>query len=164
MEFELKTTMLPDNGIFKAHQWTKACKKEGQGLTFARVNAHHQNGVAERRIKELQEMAWTMLIHANKQWPNTVTVNLWPYALRTANKALNNTPSLQNKDRRSSMEIFTKSKVVCNPKHWKPFGCPVYVLDNALQAQSPFHKWKQPSRVGVYLGMSPLHGRNVALV
>ena len=153
-----------DNGIFKAHEWTEACKKEGQGLTFAGVNAHHQNGVAERRIKELQEMARTMLIHANKRWPDSVTVNLWPYALRTANEALNNTPSLQDEDRRSPMEIFTKSKVVCNPKHWKPFGCPVYVLDNALQARSPFHKWKQRSRVGVYLGMSPLHGRNVALV
>jgi hypothetical protein len=132
---------------------------------FAGVNAHdHQNGVAEQCIKELQEMAWTMVIHANKRWPNSVTVNLWPYALRTANKALNNTPSLQDKDRRSQMEIFTKSKIVCNPKHWKPFGCPVYVLGNALQARSPFHKWKQQSRVGVYLGMSPLHGRSVALV
>ena len=46
-----------DNGIFKAYKWIEACKEEKQGITFAGVNAHHQNGVAERRIRELQELA-----------------------------------------------------------------------------------------------------------
>jgi len=105
-----------------------------------------------------------MLIHANKRWPDSVTANLWPYAVRAANDAINYTPSLQDKGRRSPTEIFTKSKVVSNPKHWKPFGCPVYVLDNDLQGQRPFHKWKQRSKAGVYIGKSPQHGRNVALV
>lgn len=27
-----------------------------------------------------------------------------------------------------------------NAKHWKPFGCPVYVLESALQANQPYHK------------------------
>ena len=153
-----------DNGIFKARMWTDACVKAGQGLTFAGVNAHHQNGVAERRIKEIQEMARTMLIHANSRWPDSVTTNLWPYAVRTANDAINNTPCLQDGEKRTPTEIFSKSKVASNPKHWKPFGCPVYVLDNSLQGQLPFHKWKSRSRVGVYVGKSPLHGRNVALV
>jgi hypothetical protein len=153
-----------DNGIFKARLWTDTCAKDGQGLTFAGVNAHHQNGVAERRIKELQEMARSMLIHASSRWPDSVTANLWPYAIRVANEAINNTPSLQDKGRRSPTEIFTKTKVVSNPKHWKPFGCPVYVLDNSLQGQQPFHKWKSRSKVGVYIGTSPHHSRNVALV
>jgi hypothetical protein len=77
-----------DNGIFKAHEWIESCKKEGQGLTFA--------GVAERRIRELQELARTMLIHANKRWADRVTANLWPYAIRIAQEAVNNTPSLQD--------------------------------------------------------------------
>ena len=55
-----------DNGIFnKAYKWIEACKKDGQGMTFAAVNAHHQNGIAERRIRELQELARAMLMHAN---------------------------------------------------------------------------------------------------
>ena len=29
-----------DNGIFKARLWTDTCAKDGQGLTFAGVNAH----------------------------------------------------------------------------------------------------------------------------
>lgn len=33
-------------------------------------------------------MAWTMLIHANKWWPDSVTANLGPYAVRAANDAI----------------------------------------------------------------------------
>lgn len=46
-----------DNGIFKANDWVKECHRKGQPLTFAGVNAHHQNGLAERRIRELQELS-----------------------------------------------------------------------------------------------------------
>ena len=53
-----------DNGIFRANKWVESCTKSNQRLTFAGVNAHHQNGVAERRIRELQELARTMMIHA----------------------------------------------------------------------------------------------------
>ena len=59
-----------DNGIFRAHKWVNACNNKGQRLTFAGVNAHHQIGVAERRIRELQELAQTMMIHANWKWRN----------------------------------------------------------------------------------------------
>jgi len=155
---------LADNGIFKANLWVEECKKQGQGLTFAGVNAHHQNGVAERKIRELQDMARTMLIHANSRWPDGVTTNLWPYAIRMANEAINNTPSFQDENRKTPVELFANSNVTANPKHWKPFGCPVYVLDNQLQSGKPFHKWQQRSRVGIYLGKSPQHGRSVALV
>ena len=155
---------LADNGIFKANQWVSECRKGGQGLTFAGVNAHHQNGMAERRIKELQSMARTMLIHANSRWADSVTINLWPYAIRMANEAINNTPSFQDDLKRTPIEIFANTKVSANPKHWKPFGCPAYVLESALQSNKPFHTWQQQSKVGVYIGKSPQHGRNVALV
>jgi hypothetical protein len=152
---------------FKAHEWIDSCKKEGQGLTFAGVNAHHRNGVAKRRIRELQELdRKRMLIHANKRWADSVTANLWPYAMRMAQEAINNTPSLHDsKERRSPIELFSgTNKVVSNPKHWKPFGCPVNVLENDLQSNIPFHKWNKRSKVGIYLGMSLIHNSNVALV
>ena len=88
----------------------------------------------------------------------------WAYALRHANDIMNNTPNMQNKKKRTAMQIFSNSNININKKHWQPFGCPVYVLDNALANGKPFHKWKQRTRIGVYLGMSPSHGRNVALV
>ena len=71
---------LADNGIFKAKGWVQACQQQRQGLTFAGVNAHHANGMAERRIKELQDLAQSMLIHAHRRWPKCTSVHLWPYA------------------------------------------------------------------------------------
>jgi hypothetical protein len=68
---------------------------QGPTLTFCGVNAHFQNGLAERRIRELTEHARTMLIHAQKRWPSAITANLWPYALRHANDLLNGTPNIQ---------------------------------------------------------------------
>ena len=53
-----------DNGIFRANAWVQNCIQAEQSLTFAGVNAHHQNGIAERRIREVQELTRTMLIHA----------------------------------------------------------------------------------------------------
>ena len=70
-----------DNGIFRANKWAHECRIQHQSLTFAGVNAHHQNGHAERRIRYIQELEQTMLIHASKRWPNVVTTHLWPYAV-----------------------------------------------------------------------------------
>lgn len=74
-----------DNGIFKAKAWVDDCTRQGQRLTFAAAGAHHTNGKAERRIRELQELARTTLIHAQQRWPKAITANLWPYAVRYAN-------------------------------------------------------------------------------
>ena len=135
----------------------------GQSCSYLGVNAHFQYGVAERRIWELQELARTMMIHAHARWPEAITANLWPYAMRLACEAYNKTPlkSMQL----SRIEVFSKSAVIPDPKHWRPFGCPVYVLDSALQnAGGIKHKWSECSRVGVYLGRSPFHARSISLV
>jgi hypothetical protein len=132
-----------DNGIFTGHVWRDACLEKGQGLAFAGVNAHHQNGRAERRIRELQQLARTSLIHAQRRWPTAVTANLWPYAMRMANDSLNVLPSLTRSDGKSPMAVFANTDVQANPKHWHHFGCPIYVLDPALQkAGGIFGKWK----------------------
>ena len=77
-----------DNGIFKAKKWVKECRQRKQDLTFSGVNAHHQNGIAERKIRELQKTTRAMLIHATKGWPGVVTIHLWPYAIRMAHSLL----------------------------------------------------------------------------
>ena len=153
-----------DNGIFKAQEWVKECIRSNQPLTFAGVGAHHQNGKAEKRIRDLQDMTRTILIHANRRWPNAITPELWPYALRQANICINAAPSLQDKQRRSPNQLFENHNVEINVKHWHRFGCPIYVLAEPLRDNKPFHKWKYRSRVGVYLGQSPIHNQSVALV
>ena len=36
-----------DNGIFKAKKLIEECQQRKQDLTFAGVNAHHQNSIAK---------------------------------------------------------------------------------------------------------------------
>ena len=50
-----------DNGTFRANAWREHCHKRSQTLTFASVHAHFENGVAERRIRLLQNLARTMM-------------------------------------------------------------------------------------------------------
>ena len=81
-----------DNCTFAANDWVHDCYTKRQGLTFTRVNAHHQNGKAEVSIQHLQEMARTSMIHANKRWPDSITTNLWRYTTRMSNESINATP------------------------------------------------------------------------
>ena len=153
-----------DNGIFRANKWVQDCINKQQSLTFAGVNAHHQNGRAERRIGLLQELTRTQLIHLSQKWRKIDAIHLWPYAMRMANHNLNNTPNMQHKSKLSALQLFSNSTVDHNPKHQFPFGSPVYVLEQPLQTNLPFNKWKQRSKLGLYLGPSPYHARNISLV
>ena len=84
--------------------------------------------------------------------------------MRLANEAFNNLSSPQDSARRTSEKIFSKTNVNINTKHFKPFGCPMYVLPAALQTNNPHHKWKERAKISIYFGKSPQHGRNVSLV
>ena len=84
--------------------------------------------------------------------------------IRMANDVLNKTPSFQYNHRRTPQQVFSGSHVLLNPKHWKLFGCLMYVLNNSLQSGHIHHKWTQRSKVGIYLGRSPQHARSVVLV
>ena len=46
-----------DNGRFTDNGFIQACKDNNQGLTYCGVNAHFQNGMAEKRIRDLQAQA-----------------------------------------------------------------------------------------------------------
>ena len=46
------------------------------------ANAHHQNGVAEKRIGDLQEAARTSFIHTKQWWPGAIESYLWSYVLQ----------------------------------------------------------------------------------
>jgi len=152
-----------DNGIFADNKFRQAVRDSQQTLSFCGVNAHFQNSVAERRIRELQDSARTMLIHANRRWPTAIDAHLWPYALRYANDMYNHAP-LKRNNNIPPMELFSGTKVAFNPRHAHTFGCPVYVLDNTLQQGKKVDKWTERSRVGIFLGLSPQHARTVALV
>ena len=49
-------------------------------------------------------------------------------------------------------------------KHVHTFACPVFVLQNALASGKSLPRWSPRARLGLKLGPSPNHARNVYLV
>ena len=150
-----------DNGIFASKGFREEVRQCGQTLSFCGVGAHHQNGVAERRIQDLADSARASLAHAAHHNP-AITANLWPYALRHASYVRRIMPREHHS--KSPEELFTGSKVRPTTKFLHAFGCPVYVLQEALQSGNSIPKWNERSRVGVYLGHSSQHAQNVSLI
>jgi hypothetical protein len=83
-----------DNGLFRTKPFEQGIEeKKRQTLSFAGVCAHHQNGIAEKRIGDLQRKATTLLLHAQRRWPDAINTHLWPYAIRCANETRNTCPT-----------------------------------------------------------------------
>ena len=49
-------------------------------------------------------------------------VHLWPYAMRMANESVNNSPNMQDKFKRTPMDIMFNTYVQMNVKYWYPFA------------------------------------------
>ena len=152
-----------DNGRFADKAFMSAVEQANQTISFCGVGAHHQNGKAERRIRDLTDAARTMLLHAAHRWPKAVNAHLWPYALKHAMNIRNSLPRVFGKG--SPLSTFSRTTVEPNLKNFHPFGCPVYILEEALQsAGSMFPKWNDRSKVGIFLQHSPHHATDVPLL
>jgi hypothetical protein len=152
-----------DNGRFAERLFLDHAEENGQTVSLCGVNAHFQNGIAEKRIRDLTARARTSLLHAMNRWPSAVTIHMWPYALRFVNDVYNTAPSLRNGH--SPLEQFSDTPVRPHVLNYHPLFCPVYVLHRGLQGggKRP-NKWVRRSQISVYMGMSPRHARSVALV
>jgi hypothetical protein len=64
----------------------------------------------------------------------------------------------------SRLELFSSIQVGCNMKHVHTFACPVFALQNALASGKLLPRWSLHARLGLNLGPSPTHARNVYLV
>ena len=117
-----------DNGTFRANKWREDCRQRHQQLTFAGAHAHFQNGVAERRIRLLQDLTRSTLLHAGEKCPDSIHPELWPYALLMCNTTLNESPNPAHLDCVSSYKLFTGAESEVNPILQIPFGCPVFGL------------------------------------
>jgi GAG-pre-integrase domain len=98
-----------NNGRFIENEWQNHAKLAGQTVSYAGVGAHHQNGIAEKRIRDLQDLACASLIHAIRRWPDVIDTYLWLYALRKANNTIN--ISLSKDQTLTPIELFSKAKV-----------------------------------------------------
>ena len=151
-----------NNGRFYDNAFKESCENSRQRLTFCGVNAHFQNGIAERAIRDISESARKQLLHARARWPAAVHFALWPYAVRNAVLLHNSLPVLE--DGTSRLELFSSIRVGCNMRHIHTFACPVFALDNALASGKSLPRWSPRARLGLNLGPSTIHARNVYLV
>jgi hypothetical protein len=55
-----------DNGWFADNAFKNSCSAKGQRLTFCGVNAHFQNRIAEKAIRDLCKSARKQLLHARQ--------------------------------------------------------------------------------------------------
>jgi hypothetical protein len=109
------------DGRFFDNAFKQACHDARQQLTFCGVNAHFQNGIAKRSIRDLSKSARKQLLHAGACWPQAVHFALWPYALRNAVLFHNSLPVLEDGTLR--LELFSSIRIGSNMKHMHHVAC-----------------------------------------
>ena len=151
-----------ENDRFVNNTLLKAVAGAGQTISYCSFNAHFQNGVAEKRISNLQDQACKQLLNVKALWPPSSELNIWPYALIKSNQLKN---ILTDKEYGSSpLKRFSRMNVSPKLKDNNVFGCLVYALTNRLQAHGCQPKWLPRARLGINLGPSPRHSGYITLV
>ncbi len=79
-----------NNGCFSDKGFQDDCVSCNQNITFCGVGSHHQNGIAERKIKDLTLGGKTLLLHTKRMFPEYISTILWPFALKCYKDRLNN--------------------------------------------------------------------------
>ncbi|KAL7527381.1 hypothetical protein ACHAWF_002156 [Thalassiosira exigua] len=128
-----------NNGRFKDNAFIQHCSSSNQSISFCGVNAHFQNGIAEKAIRDLTEATRKQLLFAKARWPEAIDMSLWPYALRQA--ACNDYLVPRNDEGLSKLDLFGNLRVSANLKSIHTFGCPVYVLDSRLASGKSSKRW-----------------------
>ena len=77
-----------DNGRFADNAYIQHVKESGQTISYCGVDAHFQNGIAEKRIRDLQESTRKQLLHAKHRWPEAIELCMWHYRTRRTHPVL----------------------------------------------------------------------------
>ena len=153
-----------DTGIFASRGFVEHIDKSNQHIEYCVVSAHFQNGIAENAIKINTVNARSMLLHAMYRWPAVIKSNLWPFTVSLADWNRNNlrkrSDDLTSLESIHDMHDDIGEKLKC----YHPFGCPVFVLVAPLQDRNKIPKWDSRVRIGAYVGRSPRHAGNVAMI
>ena len=152
-----------DNGVFAAKEFTDDCERLRQKVDFSGVGAQHQNGVAERNIKTVTSWARANMLHAAYHWPQFASIKLWPMAISYAVWVYNHLPRVDTG--LCPDEMWSQSRTTHDDlRRAHVWGCPVYVLEPALQDGKKIPKWLPRARLGMFVGFSSVHSSLVPLV
>jgi hypothetical protein len=124
------------------------------------VNAHFQNGVSERWIRDLPDRAWTSLLHAKERWSKAISVHLWP--MLSGTETTSTTP-LRKSQKGAPDRNLLQHDCQTSIKALSRFLLP-NILSHSLQGGKSQPKWEQCWELVVYLGRSPKHNSSIALV
>jgi hypothetical protein len=154
-----------DNGQFSDNEFLAACNNLNQIIEFCGVGAHHQNGIVENRKKQLTQTARVLLLHGMRMWPQMIDQMFWPFAIKAAAERMNSL-HIDTKDHTSESKFYGVNIENVPVKTFHTMFCPCYVLDSRLHDADSIGlpKWEPRSNIRVYLGHSPFHTGNVALV
>ena len=89
-----------------------------------------------------------------------MTPDLWSFAVLYAVNIWNHSPSQTRKCPLSASSTYSSPSL----DHFHPFGCPVYILNRSLADGNSIPRWHPRSHLGIYLGRSPNHAKDVSLV
>jgi hypothetical protein len=125
---------LTDSGAFKANTFVAHINETHQKLRFCGTNAHHQNGVAERSVQTISNMARAMILHSSIHWKNGCDSSLWPMAVSYTSHIHNRTP----RNGICPEDVFTGNTV---PRHrlldYHIWGCPyMFLIRKCRQGRS----------------------------
>ena len=128
---------------------------------------HHQNGVAERKTRDLTDLSQAVSVRAIRKWPEAITTNLWHRALRMACDNTNSAPSEHSEANLSPLHQISSTTVETNCNRHHTFGAPTCdSLPHLLQEPRLHGKWntRTKPRPLTTLRLSPEHARIVGLV
>ena len=110
-------------------------------------------------------MARSFMLHVSMRWSERGVddLGLWGFAVKYAAWLYNRTPNRVSG--LTPLELLTSEKAnhkdLLRAQVW---GCPVYVLDAALQDGKKIPKWNRRARLGQFMGFLYKHSSLVALV
>ncbi len=143
-------TYLTDSGAFKENKFVQHIRKHTQKIQYCGTNAHHQNGVTERAICTISNIACAMLLHALAHWKHGIDSLMWPIAVQYATYTYNILPRLNGI---CINDIFFGTRVPrYKLRNLHVWGCPVYVLNPLLyRLEERSHGGKRAPNVGCFV-------------
>ena len=104
------------------------------------------------------------MLHLATHWPQHASSIFWPQAIDYAVWVFNRMPNMVTGISPNELWSSVRGNSGTQLSRTHVFGCPVYVLDAALQDGKKIPKWNSHARLGLFLGFSDSHSSQVPLV